>query len=311
MVLSKYLKLPIYDVKGYPKNEIGKVQELFSKAFGGRQLSLDGVRWQMEQNPCLRERAVSLWRGDMLVAYTALTPCPAIFHGNDIVTAVSGTTMANEDFPGASFQLLSECEKQNDDIQIIYGFPNRNSFGICIKYLKHNYIGDVAFWSAKAVKQSVTDKIQSFSEFTDEYEKISRELSKTHIFIKRRKKDYLNWRFFQKPGIDYKGFEYIDTRRRGYIVVDIYEEEGLKQLQVVDLVADSKEVLQELLRYSVNLASEWNCKIVKLWLTSLYYKDVLEECGFVYGEHPFPMTCWSQDLDISNSYITMVDSDIF
>lgn len=311
MVLSKYLKFPTYEVKSYPKNEIGKVQELFSKAFGGRQLSLDGVHWQMEQNPFLRERAVSLWQGDMLVAYTALTPCPALLYGNDIVSAVSGTTMANEDFPGASFQLLSECAKQNNDIQIIYGFPNRNSFGICIKQLKYHYVGDVAFWTAKAVKQTVTNKIQAFSEFTDEYEKISRVFSQTHIFIKARKKDYLNWRFFQKPGNDYKGFEYIDSKQRGYIVVDVYEEKGLKQLQVVDLIADTKEVLQELLRYSINLANEWNCKIVKLWLTSVMYNDVLEKCGFVYGDHPFPMICWSQDLDINNSYITMIDSDIF
>ena len=85
MVLSKYLKLPTYQVKGYPKNEIEKVQELFSKAFDGRQLSLESVRWQMEQNPCFKERAVSLWQDDVLIAYTALTPCQTVWFGKDIV----------------------------------------------------------------------------------------------------------------------------------------------------------------------------------------------------------------------------------
>ena len=40
-------------------------------------------------------------------------------------------------------------------------------------------------------------------------------------------------------------------------------------------------------------------------------EDVLVESGFVYGEHPFAMTVWNQDLNIKKSYITMADSDIF
>ena len=83
------------------------------------------------------------------------------------------------------------------------------------------------------------------------------------------------------------------------------------QLQIVDLIADTKEVLREMLQFASNLAYEWSCRFVKLWLTSDDYKELLEESGFVYGDHPFPMTCWTQDLDIKKSYITMVDSDIF
>ncbi len=311
MALSKYLRMPQYEVKRYPVEQLEKVQQLFSRSFGGRCLSLEMLTWQMDRNPCLQRRATSLWRDDILVAYNALTPHPAILKGEDIVSAVSGTSMADTRFMGSSIQLFTECAKQNDDIALIYGFPNRNSFGITVKYVRHHYVGDVAFWTAKAEKKNVTDKIQPFSSFSDEYEKISRELAKTHIFIKTRKCEFLNWRFFQKPGYEYKGFEYIDTKRRGYIVVDIYEEYGSKQLQVVDLIADSKEVLRELLQYASSLACEWSCRFVKLWLTSDHYKEVLEESGFVYGDHPFPMTCWTRDLDLNKCYITMVDSDIF
>ena len=69
--------------------------------------------------------------------------------------------------------------------------------------------------------------------------------------------------------------------------------------------------MAELLKYAVHLAYDWQCKTVKLWLTSENYRDILEINGFVYGEHPFPMTVWNMDLDISKSYITMMDSDIF
>lgn len=311
MALSKYLRIPQYEVKQYPVEQLEKVQQLFSRSFGGRSLSLEMLKWQMDRNPCLQRRATSLWQNDTLVAYNALTPHPAILNGEEVISAVSGTSMADTHFMGSSIQLFTECAKQNNDIALIYGFPNHNSFGITVKYVKHHYVGDVAFWIAKAERKNVTDKIQSFFSFSNEYEKISRDLSKTHIFVKTRKREFLNWRFFQKPGYDYKGFEYIDIKRRGYIVVDVYEENGMKQLQVVDLIADSLDVLYELLNYAINLAFVWHCSIVKLWLTSDFYKAVLEDSGFEYGEHPFPMTCWTQDLDIAKSYITMEDSDIF
>lgn len=308
MANLKYLRLPQYEVGKYPKDQLGKVQSLFSQAFGGREESLEMLHWQMENNPCLQERATTLWQGDTLVAYNALTPHPAYLYGKEVVSAVSGTTMADEHFLGASIQLFTECEKQNDDVAIIYGFPNKNSYNITVKYLNHHYVGDVAFWIADARGIEVSEKIKEFTEFSEEYEEISRELSKTHDFIKTRQKKYMDWRFFRKPEYNYRGFE---LEKRGFIVVDTYTENDNKQLQIVDILADSDDVMSELLKYAVNLANEWKCAIVKLWLTSAKYKAILEENGFVYGDHPFAMTVWSQELDISKSYITMADSDIF
>lgn len=308
MVNKRLLRLPRYEVGLYPKDRLDRVQALFSQAFGGREESLEMLKWQMEDNPCLKERVTSLWNGDTLVAYNALTPHPALLYGQDVVSAVSGTTMADEHYPGCSLQLFTECAEQNRDIGIIYGFPNHNSYGITVKYLGHHYVGDVAFWTADAVRRDVSPHIREFRAFSDEYEAISRALSRSHDFIKTRPKAFMDWRFFRKPEYDYRGYEYY---KRGYIVVDTYVENGVRQLQVVDILADSLDVMGELLQYAINLAHEWQCKTVKLWLTSDRYAPVLKANGFAYGEHPFAMTVWSQDLDIHKSYITMVDSDIF
>lgn len=308
MASSKYLRLPQYNVGGYPKNQLQKVQALFSQAFGGRKESIEMLEWQIERNPCLVERATTLWDGDNLVAYNALTPHPAYLNGREIISAVSGTTMADEHYPGCSLQLFTECANQNQDVALIYGFPNHNSYGITVKYLGHHYVGDVAFWTAEAKQISVSDKILEFRQFSDEYEVMSKQLSHSHELIKSRQKDFMNWRFFQKPEYDYKGFEY---EKRGYIVIDEYVDNGVKQLQIVDIIADSENVMKELLKFAINLAYNKDCNTAKLWLTSERYKNVLEESGFTYGDHPFPMTVWSQDIDISKSYITMVDSDIF
>ena len=308
MIRVEDLRIPQYEVGQYPAKQLNKVQELFSQAFGGRTISMDIIQWQMEKNPCLKRRATSLWREEDLVAYKVLTPQPAILDGRDVISALSGTVMADKRFPGASIQLYTECARQNEDINIIYGFPNRNSYGITVKYLKHYYVGDIAFWTARPRMTKTSDKIHEFWEFTDEYENISKGLSKTHVFIKRKEKSFLNWRFFQKPGYNYRGFQY---GKQGYIVVDIYIENGMRQLQVIDILAVSENVMDELLKYALNLAVDLKCDAIKLWFTSKQYVEVLAQNGFVYGEHPFAMTVWNQDLDISRSYITMADSDIF
>ncbi len=312
MKLKKYMRLPQYEVGKYQQKSLGQVQALFSQAFGGRRLSVRMLKWQMEDNPCLQKRATTLWQEDTLVAYNALTPSYAVLDGKEVVAAVSGTTMADVHFPGASLQLFTECARQNRDISIIYGFPNHNSYGITVKYLDHRYVGDVSFWTAQAVRTEASDKIKEFFSFSHEYEGISKELSKEHEFIKIRKSAFLNWRFFLKPEYEYRGFEFVDEKgKHGYIVVDIYVENEVKQLQVVDIIADSPNVMKQLLLYSIHLAYQWSCEVVKLWLTSENYEDVLVESGFVYGEHPFAMTVWNQDLNIKKSYITMADSDIF
>ena len=308
MTNLKYLRIPQYEVRKYPKDQLEKVQRLFTQAYQGRKMSLDVLHWRMEQNPCLKERATSLWEDDILVAYNALTPGPAYLFGENIISAVSGTTMADEHYPGCSIQLFTECANQNQDIGLIIGFPNKNSYGITVKYVGHHYVGDVAFWTSTPRKIKVSDKISGFTCFTDEYEKISAKLSKDNDFIKKREKEYLNWRFFKHPYIEYKAYEY---EKRGYIVVDIYREENMKQLQIIDIISESEDVMKELLNYAINLAHEWSCNCVKLWLTSEKYKHVLVSSGFVYGEHPFKMTVWDGDLDISKSYITMADSDNF
>ena len=310
--MNKYLRIPQYEPKGFPKDNINKVQSLYRKSFGGRELTIPYIQWQMLQNPCLKERAVTLWQGETLVGYNALNSSPVILYGKKAICADSGNTMVDEEFLGASIQLIQEVLRQNKDIDIIIGFPNRNSFGIYVRYLHFPYVGDMAFWTAEAKDGIVSEEIKEFYSFTNEYEQLSWDLAKHHDFIKLRNMEFLNYRFFQKPEFDYKGYELIHNGvKHGYIIVDIYEENGIKQLQVIDILADSIEVFKSLLKFATQLAWQWNCPFVKLWLSSEFYKAALEESGFIYGEHPFRMIVFNQNLDLSKCYITLADSDIF
>lgn len=306
------MRLPQYQVGAYPKDKIHLIQDLFRASFGGREMPTEMFDWQFERNPYLKHRTTSLWDKDKLIAYIALTPFPVILHGNKTLAAVSGNLMADVHYLGASIQLLAESQKQNSDISIIIGFPNKNSFSSNVKFAHHHYIGDIAFWTARAQKGELDDEFVEFFKFDTGYETLCHKLAKTHEFINYRTAEYMNWRIFARPTFNYKGYFYLkDGKKMGYVIVDTYEEAGVKQLQVIDILGETLEVIKHLLKNCIYLAHQWKCKTVKLWLTSSKYKETLENDGFVYGDHPFKFTIWDQDLELDKCYITMIDSDIF
>ena len=303
--------IPQYEVKEYPVGKEKQIQDLFSASYGGRILPIEVLRWKMEDNPCLSLRGTSLWDGDHLVAFNSLIPAKTIFKGKDIISAVSGTTMVDSKYLGASIQLMKECSKQNKDIELIYGFPNRNSYGIAVKYLGHKHLGEIAFWTMDVKCGNKNKSVRELYSFPDYFEGVSRNVAMEHCFCKVRDKEYMDWRFFKKPNNRYCGYELNDHGNSGYIIVNTYIENGIKQLQVVDILADTDEAFDELLSYAHLVATEKECLRIKLWMSSKHYSDILTDYGFICGERPFSMVSWDEPFALDESYITMADSDIF
>lgn len=308
----KVPRIPQYEAKGYVDGCWKKADELFSAAFGGRHFQKDAWEWQFHKNPCRNKCITTLWDGDTLVALNALTPAYALLKQEKTLVALSGTTMARDDHRGASLQLIRECAEQNRDIQMIYAFPNKNAINSALRWHGHTHVGDIAFWSCSPRSITIDPRIRKITEFSELHGMLYAQIAEEYTFIKMRTEEFLNWRFVQNPVIDYEIYEYTDgTSPLGYAVLDEYIENGQKQLQVIDYVAISKDVLYALFSYAINASFEKGCSLIKTWMTVPKYEEIMRDLGFVYGEHPFPMTLWKGMLNITESYITMADSDIF
>ena len=304
-------RIPQYEARAYVPGFEDKAQELFSKCFGGRVFDRETWNWQFNHNPCLNQRVTTLWDGEILVALTALTPSIAIIEGEEKICAVSGTTMARDDYRGVSIQLVKESGNQNEDIDFKYSFPNKQAFRIATKFYGHRYVGDIASWSLKPFSTTVDDHIKGLTAFDDRHGSLYKSQVDEHYFIKKRDADYLNWRFVKKPGNNYQLFEYFNDVVRGYIVINEYREGNESHLQVIDILADSETVFCELIKFAVNQGQNRGTDIVKLWMTSGKYHEILKTIGFEYGRQPFRMTVWDRDIDLKNAYLTMSDSDVF
>lgn len=302
-----------YRVASYKNGDEKDIQELFSIAFGGRVFPLDSWVWRFKKNPCLKECITTLWDGNLLIAHTALTPSFVWYEGKNIIAAVSGTTMARPEYLGISLDLYSSCSNMYSNIDMIYGWANKNTFRITTKYLKHHFIGDMYFWTAKPVckdyDESSICKIDCFNEV---HSKLHEHLIMDHVFIVKRDVSYLNWRFRDKPSSGYEIFQHCtDEKVDGYMVLNTYKDNEELHGQIIDIVAPAIDTFESMLKYAKNYFAKKKCSHVKLWMSSIHYKKILECAGFELGLHRFPTTIWDRDLNLSQMYITMADSDIF
>jgi len=302
-----------YEARKYSDKYVVDAQKLFAKCFNGREFPLENWQWQFEENPCLRERITTLWDENKLIALTAITAKYAFVNGSRQIIGLSGTTMADADYFGVAIQLQDEClAKQNIDIGLIYGFPNKNAFVLATKFWGFNYIADICAWTKVPCATQVKKNVKEIESLSREHADLYLNLVKKHDFIVARDEKYLDWRFNRKPGVDYKKAEYCDSNAvQGYVVYDTYQEREELHYQIIDIVAVNEHAFKALINFVVNKAHSAKADVVKLWLTSELYEQYLQELGFEYGYQPFRLCVWNNHIDVKKCYLTMSDSDVF
>lgn len=301
-----------YQITGYRPGDEDHILELFRHAYG-REFQMDAWRWQFLNSPYESERMVNVWDGGRLVAHTAITVFQACLDGEEKIAAYSGHTMARREYPGISKLLLNAARDSVDDLDILYAFPNQNSFYIFKDILRFVYLGDIYFWfSPPEPEGTLPAGIAEISRFEPEHGALYRTLISSHRFITKRDLVRLNWRVLQKPGSGYRLFEFRDGDvLKGYMVLNLYWDAGVLHGQIIDIVAPDKRVMDRLICFARVWFGRLGCGAVKLWLTSEHFQDVLAGRGFRPGGRPFPMIINTHCCDIRDLYLTMIDSDVF
>ena len=301
-----------YRITGYRPGDEEHILRLFRHAYG-RGFRMDAWRWQFLNTPYEIGRMVNVWDGDRLVAHTAITVFQACLDGREKLAAYSGHTMADREYLGISKLLLSRMRDSADDLDILYAFPNQNSYRIFKDILRFVYLGDIYFWfSQPETGAELPPGITEISCFEPAHGMLYRTLISSHRFITKRDLVRLNWRVMQKPDSGYRLFECRDEGvLKGYMVLNLYLDAGILQGQIIDIVAPDKRVMDRMLHYAQVYFGRLGCAAVKLWLPSEHFRGVLDERGFRPGGRPFPMIIGARCCDIRDFYLTMIDSDVF
>jgi len=264
-------------VREYLPGDEQEVLALFAIVFG-RQLDLKFWNWRMVENPFGSGIIRLMFDNGKLVGHYAVMPIRLWARGNTIKAALSMTTMTHPEYTGRGVfkELASEvyrcCEVEG--IEVVFGFPNENSYYGFTHKLGWRGFGAVKGWVRQGGAQRPVQhefecrEVSTCDEIgCDLWSKVR----ETDRIMVPRTAEYLNWRYFGKPGNEYTVFVYNDRKgsARGLIVLKAFEGEDSTTGHIVDIVAPHQpEIQRALLAKAVDFFAELGITNISCWIPS-------------------------------------------
>ncbi len=271
-----------YKIENISKETIELYNSCFAK--NGTAKSIDKIKWQFLENP-VNKQFVDIAideENNKVAAIYAIAPVAFIINSGVAIGAQSLDTITDEEYRGKGLfiKLAKDVYEKATvaEVKLVYGFPNGNSIYGFQKKLNWDILDPVPFLLKPIKTKYFTNKIGVLSwlpninigrrHSADRSYKIIDSLSFPHevnqLWLKfskdinvavNRDKQYLDWRYVDKPNEGYiirhiyKNDDYL-----GYVVFCIKEKHGGKVAYIMELIydLDNQKVGEELIKNAVN-----------------------------------------------------------
>ena len=304
-----------------------EILRLFEKVFS-RKLSLENWLWRFRDNPFGKHFIKLMWDNENLVGHYAVSPLKMLVGEEEVMTALSLTTMTHPDYQGRgifgklSLELYKELEQEHN-CKAVWGFPNNNSHYGFIKKLGwenlsiiHTLALDLKLLTTKGT-EFTCNRIIQFNESHATYIKEKFHFSGS-VFIKYSV-EFLNWRFIRKPNTTYRCYEFNAESGKSILIVKPYYKTDTKKyiLNIISCFMDSYNEIHEYISYILK-DFDLDFEKVTIW-KSLWDPNHLElekqrfvpELPQTYLGARIHASMPSAFSDFRNWNISMSDSDVF
>lgn len=212
-----------------------------------------------------------------MVGHYAVQRMKVIIDGKEKGAALSMNTMTHPDYQGRGIfpELAMHVYKQCEDsgIELIFGFPNENSYIGFVKKLGWYGFGKVQAWILETIQKIFLDDspyvIKELTHFDDRFDFFWQKAKPDCRFVVPRTGDYLNWRYFKKPGNEYHVVAVNDSSGdiKGYGVYKIYCGVRGKVGHIIDfLFIKEPRVAETIIDYGLRYFYAANVDSVSLWV---------------------------------------------
>ena len=313
------------EIKKYSEGDEQLILKLFESSFG-QTMSLDYWKWRFLDNPVIDSSMIYLmWDEEVLVGHYAVSPNQLIVRGQEVLAALSMTTMTHPNYGGRGVftrlaKELYEKEHENNNLQIVWGYPNNKSHRGFIKNLQWQNICVIPKFSIEVNNLGsikTNGFIREIKKFLSNHALCHQELSKCYDVAPLKSESFLNWRYINNPVENYYCLEVGDTG--AFIVVKLYDNvlTKTKEIDVVEWCVPKDLVkINEVLGHVVQLFGSEMVTRINMWLplNDVQHTD-FEKIGFV---NTSPITYMgyvnlnsNHDFSCSHWYYQMGDSDVF
>lgn len=279
------------EIKQYNEGDEVAICDLFKSAFN-KDLSIEYWNWRYRDNPTGIKMISLMWDGDKLAGHYALSPVYVHIDGQKALSGLSMTTMTHPDYRGLGiFPTLAEHlyneQKELNELQMVWGFPNNNSHYIFSKVLKWKDVEQIPTFSLY---------LQNFKKPTDSTDIVlSKDIKQGYITTAEEKSDYsfrveksekyLNWRYLENPSSVYEIFELSHQNKLYYAVSKVfksYDVEGKYEIDIVELnFPEDYKSLVELVSVLIEHYANFDILKINMWCPlSRKSHLLLEKMGF-------------------------------
>lgn len=198
------------EIRPYQPGDEQQILELFKISFG-KPLSEAYWKWRFADHPEKKMMIMLMWDGDKLAGHYAVSPVRMLVEKEEILTALSMTTMTHPDYAGRGIftelaEALYSTEKAANNLTAVWGYPNNNSHYGFIKNVQWKNLEQVPTFSVEVkMIEDVASQIQIGSGFETKHFKP--EANPAFTIQVKRDVSYLRWRYSDNPVNEYVIFE--------------------------------------------------------------------------------------------------------
>ncbi len=303
-----------WHIKDYEPGDEEGIIRLFELTFGkpmGKTESMKHWRWEYLDNPVGDIYVKLAVDHGEIVGHYAVVPVKMLFNGRPLIGSISIDTMVHPEYRGQGmYRELAMALYQDLDVSLIYGFPNAQSIHGVVKYLGRRQICKVPImvrpvdvkeslkiaWGSglKSTLGGVIGKkyydlrykmdeippeltVERVDDFTDEFDDFWENLRNRISIGVVRDREYLQWRFVDKPEFDYEILALRGDELLGFVVTHRMEYWGQDVLFVMELLTKDFDLqyARYLLSECVGTDAVLVCAMVGAW-HPLYnaYRDI-------------------------------------
>jgi len=320
---------PAWSIREYKNGDEVGILELRQAVYGeivDREQWFNWWKWMYNDNPAGRGRIWLAEHSGKIVGQYAIVPRVMKIAGEIITGALSLDTMTHPDYRREGiFESLAKrvySQAAEEDIYVIYGFPNKfsypgfikklNWFDICsirtlMKVLHSENVMraklrvrfvagflspvvDLMFKTtskARGISSLRSVTITKVSSFDDRINNLWEHIAEEHNVAIVRNKEYLNWRYAEVPDVKYTIYlAEVSGEVWGYIVLRCIETEDIKSGFILDLVTplNQEGIIQSLVSTAIEYFKQEKADIIycRMLGDRKYYK-VFKENGFIYS----------------------------
>lgn len=310
-------------VRSYRPGDEFQINRLFEKVFHINR-SLEEWRWKFQNNPLGKSIIIVGEIKNKIAAHIAAIPVSVKFGDQNFICYQSLDSMSDHQvnkkliFP----RVFKEMQERIKSLQQIhFGFPNNKAHSLLTnKRIGEVDIGKINIYSAKlSAILSLSPKMDQrefnlleINEFDDRFTRLWKKLSVDYKITIIRERQYLNWRYFCKPGNDYKIFALGGNEITGYIVLKVFENNGLKIGGIIDLfVHREATACNNMLRNAIVYLNSREVDLVVCYHRDKFLNQCLSGFGFTPTSETDYCGAFPQMWLIGSNFSSQIPNELF